>query len=345
MAATLLSDVIIPAVYMSYTAINSPELTAFFQSGAAVRNALLDNAFTSGGTTVHMPFWKDIDATVEPNYSTDNPADVAVPNKVVAGEMLARVANMNQAYSAPDLVAELAGSNPMQQVRNRFGTYWTRQWQRRVINTCLGVLNKNVLTYSSDMVNSVALETTVGVTSANLFGRSAFTGAVFTLGDHFGEIVAIAVHSVVFKRMVDNDDITFERPSQVDPNIPISAGGAVPFFLGKRVVVDDLLPVIAGTTSGFKYVSILFGEGVIGYGENSPLVPVEVFRQPQQGNGGGLEQLWERKSMIVQPFGHKFLSGSVAGQSPTLAELKLAANWDRVIERKNVPMAFLITNG
>jgi hypothetical protein len=145
--------------------------------------------------------------------------------------------------------------------------------------------------------------------------------------------------------MVDNDDITFERPSQTDPNIPISAGGSVPYFLGKRVIVDDSMPVVAGSTSGFKYVSALFGEGVIGYGENLPLVPAEVYRRPDQGNGGGIEQLWERKSWAVHPFGYKFNSASVAGQSPTLAELALAANWTRVVQRKNVPLSFLITNG
>jgi hypothetical protein len=97
------------------------------------------------------------------------------------------------------------------------------------------VLANNIANNAGDMVQSVALETTVGVTAANLFSRANFTAAVFTLGDHFGVIKAIAVHSVVFKRMVDNDDITFERPSQVDPNIPISAGGGIPYFLGKRV--------------------------------------------------------------------------------------------------------------
>ncbi len=345
MASVLLSDVIIPAVYMSYSAVDSPELTAFYESGAAVRNAVLDNAFTAGGTIAHLPFWKDLDATTEPNYSTDAPTDVAVPNKVVAGEMITRVANMNQGYSAADLVAELAGSDPMQRIRNRFGTYWTRQWQRRIIAVIRGVLAENIANDASDMVNSIALETTVGVTSANLFSRAAFTGAVFTLGDHFSNIVAIAMHSVVFKRAVDNDDITFERPSTVDPNLPISAGGNVPYFLGKRVIIDDGMPVIAGTTSGFKYVSALFGEGVIGYGENLPKVPAEVYRRPDQGNGGGVEQLWERKSYIIHPFGYKFLSAAVAGQSPTLAEMANAANWQRQIERKNVPLAFLVTNG
>lgn len=344
MASTLLSDVIIPAIYMSYTGVDSPELTAFFESGVAVRNSVLDNAFTAGGRIATMPFWKDIDATVEPNYSTDNPADVAVPNKIVAGDMIARIANMNQAYSSADLVAELAGSNPMQHVRDRFSKYWTRQWQRRLIASVQGVLANDIASFSSDMVQSVALETTVGVGAANLFSRSNFTAAAFTLGDAFGKVVAIAVHSVVYKKMVDNDDIAYLRPSTVDPNTPISFG-AVPYFLGRRVIVDDSMPVVAGTTSGFKYTSVLFGEGAIGYGENLPLTPVEVYRRPDQGNGGGLEQLWERKSYVIQPFGYQFLSGSVAGLSPTIAELKLAANWSRVIERKNVPLAFLITNG
>lgn len=345
MASVQLSDVIIPTVYMSYDAVNTTELQAFFASGAVVRNPVIEQALASGGVTGHLPFWNDLDHTIEPNYSTDNPADVAVPNKVTAGEMIFRRADMNQGYSAADLVAQLAGSDPMQRIRQRFQSYWDGVWQRRLIGTVRGMLAKNVATYSSDMVSSVALETTVGQTSANWFSRVNFTGAIFTLGDQFGKVVAIAVHSVVYKRMIDNDDITFERPSQVDPNIPISAGGNIPYFLGKAVIVDDNMPLIAGTTSGFKYISVLFGEGAIGYGEEPAKVPVEVIRAPAQGNGGGVEQIWERKAMLMHPFGHKWLGGSVAGQSPTYAELALAANWDRVVPRKNIPIAFLITNG
>lgn len=344
MASTQLADVIIPVVYMSYSAVDGPELTAFFQSGVAVRNAALDNAFTAGGTVAHMPFWKDLDATVEPNYTTDNPADVAVPNKVVAAEMIARVANMNQGYSAADLVAELAGSNPMQRIRNRFGTYWSRQFQRRLIKLCVGVYAHNLATDNGDMISNIATEDANNATAVNIFSRVAFTTAVFTLGDHFGRIAAIAVHSVVFKRMVDNDDIQFRPPSTPDPNLPLEAQ-AQPFYLGKRVIVDDGLPVVAGAVSGFKYTSILFGEGFIGFGENLPLNPVESYRRPDQGNGGGIEQLWERKSWVLHPFGHVFTSAAVAGQSPTFADMANAANWSRVIERKNVPVAYLVTNG
>lgn len=344
MALTQLSDVIIPAVYMSYGAVNSPELTDFFQSGVAVRNPVIDNAFKAGGTIAHLPFWKDLDPTIEPNYSTDSPTDVAVPNKIVAGEMLARVANMNQAYSAADLVAELAGSSPMRRIRARFGTYWSRQFQARVIAALKGLLLDNIANDAGDLVNSIAIQDGLAATDANLFSRVAFTGALFTAGDQFDKFVAIAVHSIVYQRMVNEDDIDFLPPSTPDPNLPLNRQ-RVPYFLGKRVIVDDSMPVAAGSTSGFIYTSVLFGEGAIGYGENTPENPVEVYRRPDQGNGGGVEQLWERKSWVVHPFGFAFVSGSVAGQSPTLAEMALAANWDRRIQRKNVPLAFLLSNG
>lgn len=340
MALTQLTDVYIPAVYNSLTSVNSPELTAFFTSGVAVRNAALDNAFGQGGRTLDMPFWKDIDQTVEQNYSTDSPSDVATPQKVVTGVMQARIAQMNQAFSEADLAVELniGSAEALQHVKNRFGTYWTRRWQRRCIAVTLGVLNSNIANNSGDMVNNIALETTVGVTTANMFSRAAFTGAAFTAGDHFDQFVAIAVHSVVYKRMVDNDDITFIIPSDGTLQIPT--------FLGKRVIVDDGMPVIAGTTSGFKYVSVLFGTAFIGYGENTPPNPSWVRSEPLQGNGGGVELIGERKSIVIHPFGYTFTGNTITGGfSPSDANLKLAANWTRILERKLIPVAFLITNG
>lgn len=339
---TRLADVIIPEIYLDYQSVDSPEKTAFFESGVAVRSPLLDNAVTDGGRIVHVPFWKDLDATQEPNYSTDDPAVDAVPNKVVAGEQVARLAHLNQGYSTTDLSGELAGSDPMQRIRNRFGTYWMRQWQRRALASLIGVMADNIANDSGDMVEDISIADGNNATASNLFSRSAFTEAAFTLGDMFESVGAIAVHSVVYKRMVDNDDIDFVEDSQGRLTIPT--------FLGRRVIVDDQMPVVAGGTSGFIYTSILMGPGVVGYGEGSPKVPVEVERDAKAANGGGVETIWERKSWLLHPFGFKFTSttltgGAATARSANLADLRLAANWDRVVERKNVPLAFLRTNG
>jgi hypothetical protein len=338
---TRLSDVIVPTVYLSYDTVENIELTALYDSGIIVRSSLLDTLANSGGTTIHIPFWKDLDQTIEPNGSTDDPDVLAAAQKIPAGEMSARTAQLNQAWSAADLVSELAGSDPMKRIRARVDTYWNRQWQRRLIATALGIRNENTATGSggsvNDMVYDASIADGVNATDSNLFSRGAFTAAVFTLGDQWGRVGAIAVHSMVMKRMVDNDDIQFIQPSKDAIEVPI--------YMGKRVIVDDSMPVEAGGTSGFVYTSIIFGGGAFGYGEGSPRVPVEVWRQPQAGNGGGVEQLWTRKTWLIHPFGYKWLDAVVTGQSPTLANLRNAANWQRQIARKNIPLAFIKTNG
>lgn len=344
MAHVQLTDVIVPEVYSSYQTNDDPELTAFFESGIAVRSDLLDSIANGPGSIIHVPFWNDIDPDDEPNYSDDT-ATEAEPDKIVAGEQIARVAYLNKGMSSADLIVELAGSEPMQRIRNRFGTYWTRQWQRRVIASLQGVLADNIANDGSDMVEDISIEDGNAATDANVWSRSAFTNAAFTLGDRFESTSAIAVHSMVYKRMLDNNDIEFIQPS--------TGSFQIPTFMGRRVIIDDSLPVVAGTTSGFRYTSILFQGGAIGFGSGTPKVPVEVDRQPAKGNGGGLEVLWERKTWLAHPFGFQFTSNTVTGgsatdpqgRSATLANLRLAANWNRVVERKNVPLAFLITNG
>ena len=345
MATTRLSDAVIPEVYADYQAENTPEKTAFFESGVVVRNEMLDQKANTGGQEIQVPFWRDLDSSVEPNASNDDPADMAAPNKLGSGIQKARISYLNQGYSASDLVVELSGSDPMQRIRNRFGTYWQRQWQRRVIASAVGVLADNVANDGGDMVYDG---------SAGAWSRQAFTAAVFTLGDAFGELSAMAVHSLVYKQMIDADDIDF---------IPDSQGKLIiPTFMGQRVIVDDSMPAVsAGSPATITTTAVLFGAGAFGYGEGSPLVPEEIERQARAGNGGGVETLWERKTWILHPFGFQFTGNDITNRanvngrtgadtsvdemSPLLADLRKAANWNRVVDRKNVPIAFLKIKG
>lgn len=334
MALTQLSDVIIPEVYQTYTAVNSPEKTAFFNAGVVTQNAGLNAKANEGGETLNVPFWKDLDATVAPNLSDDT-TNTATPQKVTTGKQIARVAYLNQGFSSADLTGEIAGSDPIQQVRNRFGTYWMRQWQRRLIASTNGILADNVANDSSDMVVDVAAEIVGSQTADTRFNRDVFTEAAYTMGDMATDLTAMSVHSAVMQQMVKNDDIVY---------IPDSMGNlTIPTYMGLRVIVDDGMTVTAGTTSGFKYTSVLFGAGAFGYGEGTAKTPVALEREEAQGNGGGVETLWERNTWLLHPFG--FASGTApAATSYTLAELAAAASWDRVVERKNVPLAYLITN-
>lgn len=336
MALVQLSDIIDVTLFQDLPPELDPVMDTFFTSGIIERNPLLDNLANGEGKVQELPFWKDLDSTVETNYSDDTENN-ATPQKIAQGEQIARKAFVNQGWKASDLARELSmGEDALRFIRQRTDKYFNTQFQKRIIQSCNGVLADNVANDSGDMVINVASESIVGQSASTRFSRNNFTSAVYTLGDMATQITAIGVHSTIMKQMVDADDIDY---------IPDSQGNlTIPTYLGVRVIVNDEFTVTAGTTDGFKYTSVLFGRGAFGYGEGMPTVPVEVDRDASQGNGGGTEELWVRNTWLIHPFG--FATGTApAGNSYTLAELATATSWNRVFDyRKNIPLAFLITN-
>lgn len=348
MATVRLSDAVIPAVYLGYKALNSPELTAFWKAGLVVRNEMMDTIARTGGKIATLPFWQDLDASIEANMSNDDPDDLAVPNKVGSGQMTCRKAFMNQGYSAMDLVSELAGSSPMQHIRNRFGTYWARQYQRRLIASLKGILADNIANDSGDMVLNISAE----AGDAARFNSNAVVMAASTMGDALeaNGFAAIAMHSAIRTKATLDQDIIF---------IPDAQGQlTIATYKGMRVVVDDAL-IYSGTanTAGAVYMTVMIGTGFFGYGqelgscfahgEGVPEVPVEVEREARAGNGGGMETIWERKTVILHPQGWAWTDPTGADAlvefSPTNADLAKAAPWNRVVSRKQAPIAFLLS--
>src|SRR5690606_28352456 len=129
-------------------------------------------------------------------------------------------------------------------------------------------------------------------------------------------------------------------------------------YKGLRVIVDDSMPILSGSGTTAVYLSVLFGGGAFGFGgveghafafgEGIPKTPVEMERVAAAGNGGGMETLWQRKTWAIHPLGFTWVEESdpvMVEMSPTLADLRKADHWDRVVHRKQVPMAFITSLG
>lgn len=337
MANTELSDIFVPEVFQSYQVNDTVEKTLFVESGVVALSPTLDQRANSGGMLTTIPFWNDLDASIEPNYSNTTYTDIATPQKIDSGEQTARIAYLNEGFSSSDLNKELAGSDPMQRIANRVDSYWQRQFQRRVLSIAIGIYNDNVASNGGDMVVDVSSTTPGTVTDANRFTAEGFIDAQYTMGDRAGGLGVLAVHSMVAKKMAK--DQLIETIRDADGNVLYQS------YMNARVVIDDGMPTF-GTGVDRKYLSILFGPGAIGYGRGNPRVPAEVQRYPERANGGGVEVLWSRKTWLIHPLGFNFLSTTITGPglSPTWADLQLATNWERVIDRKNIPLAFYVTN-
>lgn len=348
MATVRISNIINPTVYGDIISVDRPETAAFYRSGVMIKNDYL-NILAQGGTVGDIRYWNDLNAGDEPNYSNDNPADIAVPKNVAMGEMFFRKAYLNQGWAQADLVADLMKRNPMTHIKARTDAYWQEVIQKRLIASLQGVLADNIANDAGDMVNDVSTTLVGDITSANLFSADAVTLAAFSMGVSRNKLAAIAVHPMIKMRMINQDRIDYIQDSKT--------GLVMERYMGLEVIEDEGLPYTAAEGTGdaddaAKYTSILFGKNSVAWGEGNPLVPVEVERQASQATGGGVETLWERKEWIIHPLGLSFTSNTLtgtSGQSPVVsanyADLKLAANWDRKFDRKLIPFAFIVTNG
>lgn len=336
MAVTRLSDVVVPEVFNDYIMKNTTTKSALFMSGIFRQDANLANFLSGGGQTVNVPFWKDL-ADDEPNTSSDDPNSSATPKKITTGKDIAIRVNRNQGWSDADLVAELAGDDPMRAIGDRVSAYWRRAFQSHTVSILKGIIADNVANDSGDMVNDIASGDPVTATAAQLVSAEAILDTKQTMGDEAEVLDTLIFHSVVYTRLQKLNLIDF---------IPDSRGEVrFPSYLGYNIVVDDGVPAVAGSNQT-EYTTYLVGRGAMAFAEHPPAVPVETERKPEQGDGGGVEELWTRRQYLMHPYGIKFTSSSLAGQSPTNTECEASANWDRVYaERKQIPIAALNTYG
>lgn len=307
MAVTKIQNVIVPDVFNPYVVEKTAELSALFQSGIIRPDAALDTLARTGGTLLQMPFWTDLTGADE----VLSDAAALTPQNIAASKDIARLHARGKAWGVNDLAKALSGDDPMAQIGNLVAEYWARRFQALLISTLTGAFASSSM---SGNVHDIS-----AITGADAFTGSTFIDAAHKLGDAESKLTAVMVHSLVFATMRKQNLIEFIPNSEGVYNIPT--------YLGKRVIVDDSMPVSSGV-----YTTYLFGEGAIGYGEGEAPVPTETDRDSLAGE----EYLINRRHFIMHPRGVKWNEASVAGEFPTNAECATAANWTRVYENKNI---------
>lgn len=337
MATVQLTDVQYdPDVYASYMREDHPDRNAYVASGVAVTNALLAARAAGEGDITTIPYWKDL-AYGSENISSDNPASSATPDKIGTGKMVARNAHINNAWQTANLVADvLGGDDPMREIQSKTSRYWDNRFEARIQGITTGLFLENEAG-TGDMIHDVSIEDGANATAANLFSFGAFVDARATMGESADDLALLAVHPDVKTTMIKENQIEYIQDS--------NTGVMIPTYNGLRVIEDKKMPVIAGTLSGFRYVSVLYRPGVFGYGDAPAKRPVAVEYDELAGDGAGIETLVERKQWLIHPEGYAWQETTVVGDSPTVAECALPANWSRTFERENVGIAFLVTNG
>lgn len=322
MPGTTLQDVIVPELFNPYVINRTMELSALVQCGIIANDQEFDRLASQAAPTVNMPFFEDLTGESEQVIEGTDLED----NKITSNKDVAAIIRRAKMWSATDLSAALAGSDPMMAIGTLVARFWERDMQKELIALLDGIFGTIPAAGETAAVTRLASNlldiSALSGAKANWSG-SAFIDAEQMLGDAKAQLTGICMHSATEAYLKKQNLIETVQPSN-----DVGFGT----YQGKRVIVDDGCPAANGV-----YTTYLFGNGAIALGNGNPVgfVPTETDRAKRKGSG--VDYLINRKTMILHPRGVSFTNANVAKtEGPSRDELKDAANWKPVYEPKQI---------
>ena len=324
MAGTTLQDVIVPELFNPYVINRTMELSALVQSGIITNNSEFDALASQAAPTVNMPFFEDLTGESEQIIEGEDLED----NKITSNKDVAAIIRRAKMWSATDLSAALAGSDPMAAIGTLVAQFWSRDLQKELVALLDGIFG----TIPAGEEGTPPAETRLASNLLDISGKSGNAanwngGAVIDAeqvqGDAKAQLTGICMHSATQAYLKKQNLLETVQPSN---------DVAFNTYQGKRVIVDDGCPVKNGV-----YTTYLFGNGAIALGNGNPVgfVPTETDRAKRKGSG--VDYLINRKTMILHPRGVAWQNAVVAKtEGPSRKEVADPKNWKPVYESKQI---------
>ncbi len=289
MAITKIADVIVPELFNKYTVNRTMELSALYQSGVITNSPEFDRLASEAARTHNMPFFEDLQGESEATLE-----DVKMtPKKITSNKDVSTTILRQNMWSAINLSAALAGSDPMAAIGDLVAGYWARDMQKELIALLAGVFGtipaEDGGTAETRMGDHILDLSSGKSEAAKIISASAFIDACQLLGDAQSQLTCVAMHSAT-KSYLKKQNLIETQSDSTDVEFDT--------YQGRRVVVDDGCPVTDSI-----YTTYLFGNGAVAYGNGSPEGHVATEVDCDKQTGGGIDYLINRRAFILHPRG------------------------------------------
>ena len=346
---TFLTDLVTRPEFLAYVQEEVYNQCQWIQSGVVTRNAALD--CRAGGTRVRVPFYQPMIESEEQIRSDStwgtSGAGYLTPGKITAAEQVMTILHRGGAYATDDLSAMGTGSDPMAAIRS-------------YLASCLLKLRTSTLLAQLEGLFGDALAPNVldaslatGAAEANFLSASNVVKTQALLGERGDDLTTIAMHSNVAYYLRQIGALTFSTSAlSTGGNITWGGGGIgltsteVSYFMGLRVIVDDLLKPTINAGGSDQYPVYLMGGGSVAEG-----VQRDFFTEGDRNILSKQDVLSWTHDYGFHVFG---TSWTAATDNPLNAALEDSDNWDCVYGAtgtgnagdgtKLVPVAKLIVN-
>ena len=298
----------------------------WIQSGIVTRNSALD--CTAGGTRVRVPFYQPMVENEEQIRSDATWGEAGggylTPKRITGKEQIMTILHRGGSYACDDLSAMGTGSDPMAAIRSYLASCILKLRTATLLAQMEGLfdtaLAPNVLDASIN---------TSGADEKNFLTASNLVKAQALLGERGDDLTAIAMHSHVAYYLRQVGALTFST-SALSTGGDITWGGGginlnsteVSFFMGMRVVIDDLLKPTVNAGGADQYPCYIYGSGVVNEGVQ------RAFRTESERN------ILSQQDVMTWTHDYGFhLMGTSwvgTGDNPLNTALSTGSNWECV---------------
>lgn len=371
MAVTTIAKMqIVPEKFSKYVTDRTTELNTFINSGIATPDATvaqLINGTPEGGRFIEIPMWNALDGEED----VFGEADVSVGN-ITTKSAHATLLMRQRAWGSTDLAHVLGGADPMGAIAQLIADWRNTREQKIYLSILKGLFDS-----TSGAIKGHLNDISSGSGTAAYISDGATLDTKQVLGDHYGSLGMVFMHSAVYTYLQKNGMIT--RNPIFDPS---QSSVEMEFYLGYTIKVDDGMPWIGytkGTSSSEGKIAITddnlafiqahcadtLAKGDYVVKDASPVYDTyfvgagAFIRQDGTPQGfigtetdrdkiGAKNYLINRWCQIIHPRGFSWNTNAtyptINGEEikyPNNAMLATPANWTLAVDHKKVPLACL----
>lgn len=358
---TIANMQIVPEKFSTYTLDRTTDLSTLVRSGIATPDSVVGNLINgtpAGGRFIMLPFYNALEG--DDDVFGEDTLEV---NNVTTDAGHATILMRQKAWGATDLSHVLGGSDPMAAIGNLISDWWLQKEQAIYLSILKGILDPT----SGAIKNHVNDISSASGAAANISVGAALDTKQ-TLGDHYGAIGIVFMHSATFTRLQKNQEIVTVYDSDLKVNFDT--------YLGYKVVVDDTMPSYTYEKDNSAGTIDITSENLAQYqkhcletlsaGDKVKVAATPIYDTYFLGRGAFIRQdgtpagfkgtetdrdslaakdvLINRRCMIIHPRGLSFNTGvSFTSSVPyaTNAMLATPANWTLKTDHKKVAIAAL----
>ena len=339
----LLADIVKRNNFSAYVSEAIKERSAFIQSGAVVRNPLLDSR--AGGTRIQVPEFNPVSPTEEiidgtATWGTSNNGYLT-PQKIGTGTQIASICHRGFAYAVDDVAVLAAGEDPMGHIRDQLADAINKLNSTRLFYQLHGLFGTALSANALDL----AVAASSGAAEANYLTAATVARGRSLLGERGEELDTIVVHPSVAYYLYQVGMLTFSTTAlSTGTGIQWGGGGvgitdrSVGQLAGMNVVVDSSVNSVVPGSSGHikEFYCYLIKSGTVLEGVQQDLA-IEAERNV----------LSKQDVISVDYHSTYHIMGTKwndAADNPTNSDLGAQAKWALTYDADLIPIVQLTVN-